>query len=225
MGEHRKDGRVEDLDAVTRMRKGDVGGLEVLVRRYQARALRAAHLIVGDPALAQDVVQDAFVRAYERIERFDTGRPFEPWFMKIVVNGSVTAASRGRRRVYRELPLENAGTGRPVEVTEREPGPHEMAERADLRKRVLEALDGLPPAQRAVVVQRYYLGMSEAEMAEGGSSPTGTIKWRLHAARKRLSDLLRPPAPLAEVPAGLVELDTSATHNAASAKEDRDERA
>ncbi len=225
MHEHRKDARTKELEAVARMREGDVGGLEVLVRRYQGRALRAAHLIVGDSTLAQDVVQDAFVRAYEQIGRFDAGRPFEPWFMRIVVNGSITAASRGRRRVHREVPLETVGVGEAVEAADREPGPHEIAERADLRKRVLEALDGLPPAQRAAVVQRYYLGMSEAEMAGGGSSPPGTIKWRLHAARKRLSELLRPPAPLAEVPAGLVEPDASATHNVASAKEDRDDRA
>ena len=94
---------------MTRMREGDVGGLEVLVRRYQMRTVNAAHRIVGDRALAQDVVQEAFVRAYERIGRLDQDRPFEPRVMRLVTNGSITAASRGRRRVHREVPLESAG--------------------------------------------------------------------------------------------------------------------
>jgi RNA polymerase sigma-70 factor (ECF subfamily) len=220
--EHRKDDalRAKELEAVARLREGDVGGLEVLVRRYQVRAVRAAHLIVGDPALAQDVVQDAFVRAYEHIGRFDPERSFEPWFMRIVINGSITAASRKRRRVHREVPLETAGTRGAVEAADREPSPHELAERAELRKRVLEVLDGLPPAQRAVVVQRYYLGMSEAEMSGGGSSPPGTIKWRLHAARKKLSEILHPPSfSAAGAQANVV------VHNNRPKKEDHDERA
>ena len=200
------------------MREGDVGGLEVLVRRYQMRAVNTAHLIVGDRALAEDVVQDAFVRAYERIGRFDLDRPFEPWFMRMVVNGSVTAVSRERRRVHREAPLESTGAGGAVDAADREAGPHELSERADLRKRVLEALDGLPPAQRAAIVQRYYLGMSEAEMGESASSPPGTIKWRLNAARKKLSKILRPPSLAAAV------APTNA-HDASPDREDHDERA
>ena len=206
-----------------RMRGGDVGGLEVLVRIYQGRAVHAAHLIVGERAPAEDVAQDAFVRAFERIGSFDSGRRFGPWFMRIVVNGAIDAASRGRRRAAREAPLGGApGMEGTADVADREPLPEELAEREDLRGRVLEALSGLPPAQRAAVVQRYYLGMSEAEMASGGQSPAGTIKWRLHAARKRLSEFLRPPASLAEAPAGLAHAEGSAAHDAAPAKEDSD---
>ena len=211
MGGHREDER----EAVARMKAGDPGGLELLVRRHQGRAVRTAHLIVGEHALAQDVVQDAFVRAYERIGTFDAGRPFGPWFMRLVVNGSVDAASGGRRRASREAPLEAADAGGAAGPADPGSDPHELAERADLRRRVLAALDGLPPAQRAAIVQRYYLGRSEAEMAEGGPSPPGTIKWRLHAARKKLSELLRPPTPLVEA---------SAAYDAASAKEDADGR-
>jgi RNA polymerase sigma-70 factor (ECF subfamily) len=219
--EHRKDDhRAKELKAVARMREGDAGGLEVLVRRYQVRAVHAAHLIVGDPALAQDVVQDAFVRAYEQIGRFDPERPFEPWFMRIVVNGSLTAASRRRRRVRREVSLETTGAEGSVEAADREPGPQEMAERADLRERVLAALNGLPPGQRAVVVQRYYLGMSEAEMSESGSSPPGTIKWRLNAARGKLSGILRRSSfAAAGASANIV------AHNDRPTKKDHDERA
>lgn len=193
-------GRVTELEAVTRMKGGDIGGLEVLVQRHEVRAMRTAYLILGDVGLAQDVVQDAFMRAHERIRLFDAERPFAPWLMRIVVNVSIRTASRERRERSRARPLETDG-GRWVEVVDRDPGPHELTEWADLRRRVVEALEQLPPAQRAAIVQRYYLDMSEAEMAEYEDAPPGTIKWRLHAARKKLSGVLNSLALAAQIPA------------------------
>jgi RNA polymerase sigma-70 factor, ECF subfamily len=180
---------VEERSAIERLKKGDIGGLEMLVRMHHTRAVRAADLIVHDTALAEDVVQSAFVRTYERIGQFDLGRPFGPWFMRVVVNDAVKAISRRERKV-------SFYTGDPEDLLTRladpDAGPHEMAEEEETRQRVWRALGELPPAQRAVIVQRYYLGMSEAEMAHSGGSPPGTIKSRLNAARKGLSKLLRP---------------------------------
>jgi RNA polymerase sigma-70 factor, ECF subfamily len=178
---------MEERGAVERLKRGDVGGLEALVKKHQTRALRAAYLIVRDRALAEDVVQEAFLMAYEKIGRFDETRPFTPWFMRTIVNDAVKTAS-GRER---SVPFEEEGD-LAARIADSGPGPQGLAEEAEERRRVWAALEKLPPAQRAAVVQRYYLGMSEAEMAEGGASPPGTIKWRLHAARRRLSKLLRP---------------------------------
>jgi RNA polymerase sigma-70 factor, ECF subfamily len=179
---------VEERGAVERLKRGDVGGLEALVRMHQTRALRAAYLIVRDRSLAEDIVQDAFVRAYERIGSFDETRPFGPWFMKVVVNDAIKAASRRERAV----PAEQGDDDLLARLADPGAGPEGLAEEAEERRRVWAALEKLPPAQRAAIVQRYYLGMSEAEMAGGEASPPGTIKWRLHAARKSLSKLLRP---------------------------------
>lgn len=181
---------MDERRAVERLREGDIGGLEVLVKKHQVRALRAAYLIVRDRALAEDVVQGAFVRTYERIGGFDPGRPFGPWFMKVVVNDAIKAASRRERSVS----FQSADDDPSIRLVDQAMGPPELAEESEERRRVWAALKKLPPSQRAVVVQRYYLGMSEAEMSDSGSSPPGTIKWRLHAARKRLSELLRPPS-------------------------------
>ena len=179
---------MDDREAVDRLKKGDVGALEALVRRHHARAGRAAYLIVRDHALAEDVAQGAFVRAYERIGGFDERRPFAPWFMRIVVNEAVGAA-RGRERVasYEEGGASAAASW----LADPAAGPHELAEEAEERDRVWAAMAKLPPAQRAAIVQRYYLGMSEAEMGEDAGRPPGTIKSRLHAARRGLSWLLR----------------------------------
>ena len=177
---------MDERRAIERLKRGDPGGLEALVKAHQVRAVRAAYLICRDRALAEDVVQAAFVKVYEKIGQYDASRPFAPWFTKIVVNDAVKAASR-RERTARH------GSDDPIVLlADPETGPHDLAEEAEERRRVWAALEKLPPAQRAAIVQRYYLGMSEAEMARGEASPPGTIKWRLHAARKRLSELLRP---------------------------------
>ena len=178
---------MDEREAIERLKGDDAGGIEVLVRTYQLRAVRAAYLIVRDRSLAEDIVQNAFVRAYERIAQFDPERPFGPWFMKTVVNDAVKAASR------RELTcsLESSDTDIiAAGLADPDPGPHEVAEQEELRRRVWEALKELPLAQRAAVVQRYYLGMNEAEMAGDTTTPPGTIKWRLYAARKSLSKML-----------------------------------
>jgi RNA polymerase sigma-70 factor (ECF subfamily) len=188
---------LDERAAVERLKRGDVGGLEALVRKYHTRAGRAAFLIVRDHSLAEDVAQGAFVRAYERIGGFDAERPFGPWFMKIVVNNAVEAA----RRRERTTSYEKASVGTPMTwLVDPTAGPQEEAEEAEERQRVWTALEKLPPSQRAAVVQRYYLGMSEAEMSEGGGSPPGTIKSRLYAARRRLSKLLRSQVGAGDAP-------------------------
>jgi RNA polymerase sigma-70 factor (ECF subfamily) len=178
---------MEERRAIERLKRGDIGGLEVLVRRYQARAVQAAYLIVRERSLAEDVAQNAFVRAYEGIGHFDEERSFGPWFMKVVVNDAVkTAARRERTHSLNEADVPASW------LLDPETGPQEQAEEAEERRRVWEAIKKLSPAQRAVVVQRYYLRMSEAEMAQTEESPPGTIAWRLNAARKTLSRMLRP---------------------------------
>ncbi len=190
---------MDERAAVERLKEGDVGGLEELVDRYHARAARAAYLVVRDKALAEDVAQGAFVRAFERIGGFDAGRPFGPWFMKVVLNEAVGVARRRERAASREVAGAEEVLAR---LADPGAGPHGLAEAAEARRRVWRALEELPPAQRAAIVQRYYLGMSEAEMAERGESPPGTIKRRLHDARKGLSKLLRPLSRVEDV-AGL----------------------
>jgi len=80
---------LDEQEAIRRLKRGDIGGLEVLASRYQVKAVRTAYLITRDPALAEDVVQDCFVRVFHSIAGFDSARPFEPWFMRSVVNASV----------------------------------------------------------------------------------------------------------------------------------------
>lgn len=197
---------MDERAAVERLKKGDIGGLEVLVNRYHTRAARAAYLVVHDKMLAEDVAQGAFVKTYEKIGSFDADRPFGPWFMKVVLNEAIEATRRRGRVASREV-----ANAEEILASLADPGagPHGIAEAEEVRCRVWRALEDLSPVQRAVIVQRYYLGMSEAEMSEGGEAPAGTIKRRLHDARKGLSKLLSPQSRAASTtptPVG-VQLD------------------
>jgi RNA polymerase sigma-70 factor (ECF subfamily) len=88
---------LDEKQAVAHLKQGDPRGLETLVYQYQLQALRAACLIVSDQALAEDIVQAAFIRAGERIGQFDSQRPFGPWFLRSVVNDALKAVD-GRKR-------------------------------------------------------------------------------------------------------------------------------
>lgn len=181
-----------EYEAVMRLKQRDITALETLVRLHQLRALHAAYLILHDRRLAEDVVADAFLHAYARIEQFDANRPFGPWFLRIVIN----MAKRASQRNGRELSLEDIGPSHENAcewlLADMSTDLEETTEQAELRDAVSAAMSRLSPAQRAVVVQRYYLDFTEKEIAVNVDSPVGTVKWRLHSARKQLRRLLQP---------------------------------
>src|SRR5436190_20885557 len=129
-----------EQEAITRLKAGDISGLERLVKLYQVQAVRAAYLIMRDRAAAEDVVQTAFLRAYERIGQFDATRPFGPWFLRGVVNDAVKAAARGARQVSLDG-LRTAGTELPgAALADERPGPEELWDRAETAEGVWVAL-------------------------------------------------------------------------------------
>jgi RNA polymerase sigma-70 factor (ECF subfamily) len=183
---------MEDRIAISRLKQGDLSGLEFLVNCYQARAVHTAYLILYDRALAEDVVQTAFVKVAERIHQFDQERPFAPWFLRMITNDALKIA---RKKKY-ILPLEEP-MDEPVAQFAHwlvDPGlrPEQSIEEKEAREMILDAIQRLSPEQRVVVVMRYFLDMSGADMSIEMDRPLSTIKWWLRDARKRLSDLVRP---------------------------------
>lgn len=177
---------MDEREAIARLLRGDVNGLEALVKRYQTEATRVAQLITRDRALAEDVVQNAFVRVYERIEQFDASRPFAPWFFRIVTNDAIKAAQRSSRNIA----FSASHSGELDQLPDAAPGPDEILDTLERFASVSAALEQLSPEQRAVIVLRYYVGLNDREVALRLASPAGTVRWRLHAARKRLRQLL-----------------------------------
>ncbi len=176
---------MDDLQAIRHLRRGDMSGLEVLMHRYQVKAMRAAFLITRDEARAQDVVQETFIRIYQRIHQFDETRPFEPYLMRSIVNASLNAVRGDDRFDSLDTDLDKLEN-----LLDQAAAVESQVEFLQLQRAVLDALSRLSPRQRAVIVQRYYLNMSERDMAHALDAAPGTVKWLLNAARERLRDLL-----------------------------------
>jgi RNA polymerase sigma-70 factor (ECF subfamily) len=178
---------MNEQEAIQRLKKGDISGLEFLVARHQLKAVRSAYLITRDLGLAEDIVQDCFLQVYRSIHRFDQSRPFEPWFLRSVVNASVKTLQRSARQVGMGGDTDETLF---AELVARIESVEEQVEFIEIQNQIWDAMQELSPRQRAVIVQRYFLEMSEKEMAEAAGSAVGTVKWMLNAARSRLRHLL-----------------------------------
>jgi RNA polymerase sigma factor (sigma-70 family) len=154
------------------------------VREHQEVAFRAAYLVTGSAAEAEDAAQEGFVKAWQALPRFREGAPFRPWLLAIVTN----EARNRRRRAGRQAALA-------LRAFEPEPaGPEETAtERAD-RERLLQIVGGLSEEHRLVIGYRYFLDLSEEETAEALGIPRGTVKSRLARALARLREQLEAVA-------------------------------
>ena len=183
---------VDDTSAINRLKTGHISGLQSLVERYQAQAVDAAALIVRDRPMAEEIVQEAFLRGYHRIAQFDASRPFKPWFFRMVVNDAIKAAKRQKHQVSLDEPGAEVSSALIGWLEAYQDPPETLALRNELCRQVEQALAQLPPVQRGVIVRRYYLGLSDQELAEELHCAPGTVRWYLSLARQRLRVLLLP---------------------------------
>jgi RNA polymerase sigma-70 factor (ECF subfamily) len=148
--------------------------LERWVTAYQPVVFRAAYLILRDTQAAEDVAQDTFIRAYNAALRYDPGEGVRSWLYRIAVNTSLNELRRKKR--------ERAAVSRVDAGVVADP-----ALAVDTSSVVGEAIDRLPERLRVAVICRYFLDLSEAEMAEVLKVRPGTVKSRLHEARRSLA--------------------------------------
>ncbi len=166
----------DDTEAVRRAQSGDREAFAHLVARHGAAATRAAAWF-GAGADVDDVVQEAFVKAWRSLDRFRPDAPFRPWLLRIVVNQTRnTVRGRGRR---------DALAVRALELREG-PDPALEALAAERQRTLVAAVRSLRPVEREVVVCRWLLGLSEAETATALGIPAGTAKSRASRALTRL---------------------------------------
>jgi len=166
-------------------RPRDLDSYDQLVREHQGIAFRTAYVITGSAADAEEVVQDAFVKAYRARGRFRSGAPFRPWLLAIVANEARNRRRSSARRA--RLPLELAEE-RPSGGAA--PSPEVALLAREERAELLAAVDRLGEEQRAAVACRYFLGLSEAETAAVLGCRPGTVKSRLSRALARLEEEL-----------------------------------
>lgn len=173
-----------DADLVDRAQAGELAAFEALVERHRDVVFRVTARIVGRDE-AEDVSQDAFLRAFHRLERFRGEGQFRSWLLQIAHNAALTAIAR-RRPESLEEPDELAAE--PV-VAQRSPA--SLLEGNERRRRLEGKIRGLRPEHRAVLVLRDVEGLSYEEIGAITEMPLGSVKGRLHRARDELIELLR----------------------------------
>ena len=164
---------------------GDSDAFGELVRRYERRAFAIAYRLLGHQQDAEDLVQDGFMVALDRLERFDLKRPFGPWFFRILVNLGYNALGARRVRETEELDEEVAGVARVAGE-----GGLEKLERDEVAERVQAAVADLTDQQRLVVQLHELEEFSTREVSEILEIAEPTVRWTLHSARKRLREVL-----------------------------------
>jgi RNA polymerase sigma-70 factor (ECF subfamily) len=187
----------EDLRAVARARNGDHAAFRELVERTQGRAFGLALRVLRDEEVARDVVQDAYLKAYGSLDRFEGRSSFYTWLYRIVMNLCLDRKRRERssRRVDRNEEALAEAAADPESISE--PEPQRALERAELRGQLARAIALLPEDARRTLELREIDGLSYQEIAECLGVPKGTVMSRLHHARRRVR--------LALVAAGVVE--------------------
>ena len=179
-----------EAQTVILAQRGEAEALDELARNCRQQAYVFALQLIGHPDDALDVAQDAMVRFFRSLRRFDPSRPVRPWLLRIVRN---LVRDRARRlRVRRTESLEPADEDAlRFEPCDDAPDPEVLASRRELQELVWKCLQGLPPRYREVLVLRDYQDLSYADIAMTLKIPRGTVMSRLHRARRLLQEAVR----------------------------------
>src|SRR5262249_30230658 len=154
-----------DSEIVKRIRAGDCGLFEILMRRHNQRIYRAARAIVKDEAEVEDVMQQAYINAFTHLHQFEERSQFSTWLTRIAVNEAI--ARRHRMPDAASAPGEEDGSAAVENVRSLQPTPEHLAYARELQRVLEEAVDQLPDTYRAVFMLRDIEGLSTAETGEG----------------------------------------------------------
>ena len=176
---------------VTRAQGGDLTAFNALVLRFQDAVYSLTLRMLGDPASAEDVTQDAFIRAWQRFETF-RGGSFRSWLFTIAANRARDELRRRGRRPSTSLDEARDDPNRAdLDPPDAGPTAHDLVEQAELRRALEAALRTLPDDWREIVVLADVQGLDYAEVAAVVGIPVGTVKSRLSRARGRLREVIR----------------------------------
>lgn len=177
-----------DEEVVERVKGGETALYEILMRRYNQRLYRAARAILKDEAEAEDVMQDAYVSAFQNLRQFEGRAPFSAWLLRIAVNEAL-GRKRGRER-NTSLEEGNENGEISMSIAETGPDPEQCATRAEMGQMLEEAVLDLPEAYRAVVMLRDVEELSTAETAAALGLTEENVKVRLHRGHAMMREML-----------------------------------
>jgi len=178
-------GTISDDDVVTRVRTGETGLYEMLMRRYNQRLFRVIRSVVTNDGEAEDVLQEAWVRAYEHLDQFEGRASFSTWVTRIAFHEALARTRNSKRWT----PLENPGGEIMAEADRRQTTsetPEVQAMRGQLGRMLQAAVDALPETYRSVFVLREVEQLSTSETAECLELSEEAVKTRLHRSRALL---------------------------------------
>ncbi|MCH8131679.1 MAG: sigma-70 family RNA polymerase sigma factor [Acidobacteria bacterium] len=193
------DGAPADDEIVRRAQAGDHDAFRMLVERYQGRAYGLALRVLRDEEQAKDAVQDAFLKVYRSLDRFEGRAGFYTWLYRIVMNQCLDRKRRDKSDREVEWNDESAAgvlnasesAASPAGRDADREAPDVAIERSEIRQAVARAIDALPEDARRTIQLREIDGLSYKEIAEAMGIPKGTVMSRLHYARQRLRELLQ----------------------------------
>ncbi|MEW5869188.1 MAG: RNA polymerase sigma factor [Chloroflexota bacterium] len=175
-----------DRELILQLQDGSLDALGLLYDRHRCMVYRTALAITGDNEVANDLLQDVFLRLYRYADHVDQERPLEPWLYRMTANLAYSwMKRRGRGRRILEEMYEWFLTGSGIST------PMELAEEREEWEQVQKALVDLPLAQRVVVVLYYLNEFSLQEISETLDVPIGTVKSRLHYGRRALQQSMK----------------------------------
>ncbi|HEY1262254.1 MAG TPA: sigma-70 family RNA polymerase sigma factor [Terriglobales bacterium] len=182
----------DELALVQAAKGGDVGAFEQLVKRYDRNVFRIAQHITHSREDAEDVVQEAFLKAYSNLEQFQGQSKFYTWLVRIAVNEALMKLRRRRpeRFVSLDEDVKTEDDSLPREVADWSPNPEQLYNQAELRDILSRTIQGLPPTFRTVFVLRDVEGLSTEETAEALDLSVPAVKSRLLRARLQLRERL-----------------------------------
>ncbi len=168
---------------VEEARRGNTAAFGELVLRYERRLMRVIGQFVSDAVQVEDLAQETFIRAFQRLDQFDPSRRFGPWLFRIGVNLTLDYLRRRKRRGWWALFSDSTGDRAP------DPACPDPRETLDLSQEVQRVLEQLPENYRTVIVLRDLENFSTSEIAAILNRKEATIRWRLAEARTRFQDL------------------------------------
>lgn len=182
-----------DLELVQRVQAGDKKSFDVLVLKYQHKVINLVMRYMHDPDTAQDVAQEAFIKAYRGLKNFRGESAFYTWLYRIAINTAKNhLVSQGRRAPTNDIDADEAEQFEGESALKEYGTPENEMLRDEIQAIVSNAIDALPDDLRTAIVLRELEGMSYEEIAEAMDCPIGTVRSRIFRARESIDKVLQP---------------------------------
>ena len=185
--------KTDDQRLVDRVKEGDKKAFDVLVIKYQHKIVKLVMRYIRDPAEAQDVSQEAFIKAYRALPKFRGDSAFYTWLYRIAINTAKNhIVSMNRKPLDYDLDPQNLDGYEVHPKLRNDDAPDKILQREELRQTLEDAIDALPEELRVAIVLREIDGLSYEEIAEAMECPVGTVRSRIFRARDAVDKKIRP---------------------------------